>query len=202
MSEIASNGGTASTTVLVCPRCGEQGLKPGDATCPGCSSEIHAWQAPGRNHRGRKPAQLPTPALAGEDDARCRFLPDLKAEVVCDSCGALMSEQAAARWGAKVFCLPCVHRLRESGGGGELVAGAKIYDNLALLLVTLLAPLSLLTAPVAIYLLIRYRRAPRGMVPRSAFRWWLALGLSLLSLLVWLGLLGLGVSMMVGALTA
>ncbi len=143
-------------------------------------------------------------AIAAEGDARCRFLPELKAETVCDSCGALLSERAAAHWGEKVFCLPCVHRLRDSGAvveDGGLLGRLKIYDNLALLLVTLLAPLSLLTAPVALYLLIRYRKAPRGLVPRNTGRWWLAMALSLISLSVWLGFLVIGLSVMIDSLT-
>jgi len=143
-------------------------------------------------------------AIAADGDARCRFLPALKAQTVCDSCGALLSEKAAAHWGEKVFCLPCVQRLRDAGPvgeGGGLLGRLKIYDNLALLLVTLLAPLSLLTAPVALYLLIRYRRAPRGLVPRSPGRWWMAMVLSLVSLTLWLGLLGVGLSVMIDSLT-
>lgn len=143
-------------------------------------------------------------AIAAEGDARCRFLPELKAETVCDSCGALLAEKAAAHWGKQVLCLPCVHRLRAAvtvDDAGGLLGRLKIYDNLALLMVTLLAPLSLLTAPVALYLLIRYRRAPRGLVPRSAGRWWLALVLSLISLTLWLGFFGIGLSVMIDSLT-
>lgn len=152
----------------------------------------------------RSKGEVIAASIAAEADARCRYLPELKAETVCDSCGALLSQKAAAHWGEKVYCLPCVHRLRDSGAvdeGGGLLGRLTIYDNLALLLVTLLTPLSLLTAPVALYLLIRYRKAPRGLLPRSSGRWWLALGLSLISLLLWLGFLGIGLSVMIDSLT-
>ena len=141
--------------------------------------------------------------IAGEADARCRYLSDLKAETVCEACGALLSQPAAISWAEKYWCLPCVHRLRrdEKGDGSGFVAERKIYDNLALMMVTLLSPVSLLTAPVALYFLVRYRKAPRGLVPRSSLRWWLALIFSLLSLGVWLGLLALAISIMVRSLT-
>ena len=140
---------------------------------------------------------------AGEADARCRYLSELKAETVCEGCGALLSQPAAISWAEKFWCLPCVHRLRrdEKGDGSGFVAERKIYDNLALMMVTLLLPLSLLTAPVALYFLVRYRKAPRGLVPRSSLRWWLALIFSMLSLAVWLGLLALSISIMVRSLT-
>jgi uncharacterized RDD family membrane protein YckC len=141
--------------------------------------------------------------IAAEADARCRFLVELKAETVCEACGALLSQPAAICWAGKSWCLPCVHRLRrdEKGDGSGFVAERKIYDNLALMMVSLLLPLSLLTAPVALYFLVRYRKAPRGLVPRSSLRWWLALVLSAVSLTVWLGLLALAISIMVRSLT-
>ena len=189
------------TATAFCPICAAP-IDAGAALaeCRGCRVKLELSVAP----MARSRSEAIAGSIAAEDDARCRFLPELKAETVCDSCGALLSEKAAAHWGAKVFCLPCVHRVRARDAvdkGQGLLGRLKIYDNLALLLVTLLAPLSLLTAPVALYLLIRYRRAPRGLVPRTAGRWWLALVLSLISLSVWLGFLGIGLSVMIDSLT-
>jgi len=189
------------TATVFCPIC----CVPIDAEstselCRGCGTELEIAVSPVPRSKGDAIAG----AIAGEGDARCRYLPELKAETVCDSCGALLSEKAGAHWGTKVYCLPCVHRLRDSDEieeGGGLLGKLLIYDNLALLLVTLLAPLSLLTAPVALYLLIRYRKAPRGIVPRSAGRWWLALVVAVISLSLWLGFLVIGVSVMVESLT-
>ena len=192
---------TTAKAAALCPICcAPIDAGPASTKCRECGTDLEIKVSPLARSKGEAIAG----AIAADGDARCRFLPDLRAETVCDSCGALLSEKAAARWGAKVFCLPCVHRLRDSEDvdeDGGLLGRLKIYDNLGLLLVTLLAPLSLLTAPVALYLLIRYRKAPRGLVPRSAGRWWLALVVSLISLSVWLGFLVIGLSVMVDSLT-
>lgn len=192
---------SGATCPCSCPLCAEA-LSPSAELCGGCGAPVAVFVIGASAEKSRQATVAA--AIAGEADAHCRFLPELKAEEVCEGCGALLSSQAAVEWAGKSWCLPCVHRLRrdEIGDGQGWVAERRIYDNLALMLVTLLLPLSLLTAPMALYFLIRYRRAPRGLLPRSSLRWWLALGLALLSLLVWLGLLVMGISIMVRSLAA
>ncbi len=68
----------------------------------------------------------------------------------------------------------------------NFVGRAQLYDNRALALVTWLAPLTLFTAPIALFLLLRHRRESAAFVPRSHARWWIAMGLSVTWLLVWL----------------
>jgi hypothetical protein len=133
-------------------------------------------------------------SMSGEGDAVCRFYPDMKADTICDECGCFLSEKAAAAWGGSTFCLPCLHLLREEKGKDDFLAKRALYDNTALGLVLFLSPLSLFTAPVALYYLIRYRKSSRGIVPRGKFRWILALVLSVGFVSGWLFLLILWIS--------
>ena len=137
----------------------------------------------------------------GEGDAVCQFYPELQAEAICDECGCLLSRKAAVDWGGRTFCLPCLHSLREGKQTDDFLARRTLYDNVALGLVLFLAPLSIITGPLAFYYVLRYRDASRGLVPRSRFRWWLALVLSVALTIGWVFLFILWIAMIVRAVS-
>jgi len=150
--------------------------------CPVCGKDVRLAAFP---RLYREPVDDSKPALAGDESAPCSFYPELKAEKVCDECGCLLSSRAAVRWGDQDFCLPCLHRLREEKRDVHFVARSRLHDNLALALVTWLAPFTLFTAPVALFLLVRHRGAPTSFVPRGRARWWIAMILTVGWLLAW-----------------
>ncbi len=184
---------------LSCPHCRNpipvalQTAEASPVACPTCRKTSTVRVFP-RLHVADAPKSVQG-TLSAEGDATCSFYPELKAEHVCDECGCFMSEKAAVNWGGKTLCLPCLHTLREKKGKGGYRASVRLYDNMALGLIVpflLLFPLAfftILTAPVALYYVIRYRKSSRGIVPRSSFRWWLALLLSLAVNGVWLFLI-------------
>ena len=187
---------------VICPKCHtalpddvlQRRSDTDSASCPACRAPVYVSIYP----RLRTGVDLNKGAanshLSGEGDAVCRFYPELKAETVCDECGCFLSEKAAVTWSGRSFCMPCLHSLRENKGQDEFLAKRTLYDNTALGLVLFLSPLSLFTAPVALYYLIRYRNSSRGMVPRGKFRWFLALILSIGFVLGWLFLLVLWIA--------
>ena len=172
---------------LQCPTCRnnlslDQSANRVSEDCPVCRSEVRITIFP--RFYQEPPKQINSP-LASEDEAVCSFYPELRAEKVCDVCGCLMSQKASAKWGDKDYCLPCLYRLREEEKDAAFVARARLYDNRALAMVTWFAPLSLFTAPVALFLLLRHGKGNQSFVPRSAARWWLALLLSSAWILLW-----------------
>ena len=150
--------------------------------CPVCSSQISLAVFP---RFFRDETEMPNDRVASEDEAICSFYGKLKAEKVCDECGCLMSLRVSVNWGDRDYCLPCLYRLREEKKNASFVAQAKLYDNLALALVTWFAPFSFFTAPVALFLLLRYRKRSQTFVSRSPLRWWLAFLLSSAWILLW-----------------
>ena len=173
--------------ILQCPSCRSELSVSGEVegleeNCPVCQAPVWIRSYP-RLFRSTVPKE--GYALADDSKARCSFYPELEAEKVCDECGCFMSEKASVRWGGQDFCLPCLHRLREEKKTVGFLARAKRFDNRALALVTLLAPFTLFTAPVALVLLWKHRKEPRGFDQRSGWRWWLALFLSLGWLVGW-----------------
>ena len=172
---------------LQCPTCRaslnvNRSVDRVEVVCPVCSCQTSMVVFP---RFFQEEPEISKDKIASESEAICSFYGELKAEKVCDECGCLMSLRASVNWGDHDYCLPCLYQLREEKKNASFVAQAKLYDNLALALVTWLAPLSLFTAPVALFLLLRYRKGSQTFVSRSVFRWWLALLLSSAWILLW-----------------
>ena len=176
-----------------------------EINCPKCRNAITVTESGGRmeencpvchaNHKlfvfprlFREPADNldSSPELSMPGDATCHFYPELKAELVCDECGCFMSKKASIDWGEKNLCMPCLHSLREQKQDLDFQATTKVYDNRALALVTWMAPFTLFTAPLALFILIRHRKASLGFIPRSKYRWWVAMILAILWIIAWI----------------
>lgn len=195
-----------SLITVACPKChrdfpdGSLQDQGAASSCPSCKSLVELRVYP-RLRKSINSSLKADDLLSGEGDALCRFYPELKADKVCEECGCLLSKKAAVTWANTDYCLPCLHLLRESKGRNEFLARRVIYDNTALGLILYLFPLSLFTAPLALYYLIRYRKASRGIVPRGGFRWWLAMVLSVVFSLGWLLLITLWIVAIVESMT-
>ncbi len=182
---------------MQCPGCRSR-LPVGGETpffeekCLACRRKVRVVVFP-RFFRGQ-PTEPPG-APAGEGEASCVFFPGERAEKICDECGSFLSARAAVEWAGRDLCLPCVHRLREVEKNPAFIGRARMEDKRALALVSWLAPLSLFTAPLALYLLLRYRGQPEGFVPRSRLTWWIAFGLAIFWLVTWLVIMVVWVSL-------
>lgn len=200
------------TSAVTCPIC-QQSLPPlapgtdgylADANCPHCGVALARATYP-RLARATDPAvaERGRGQLAQEGEAVCRFYPQLQAETVCDECGCFLSRKAAVQWGDRTICLPCLHLLREGGKGGDHFSTRRRHpDHVALALVIFLLPLSLFTGPFALVYLLRHRKAPLGLVPRSRFRWWLALALATAATVAWLFLIVTWIAVIVRSATS
>ena len=113
-----------------------------------------------------------------------------------------MSRKAAVDWNGRTLCFPCLHLLREKKGDGAYSPRRVLHDNTAIVQVLGLAPVSFITAPLALVRLILHRQSPGSLVPRGRFRWWLALGLSIAVIAAWLFLFVVWIAMIVRAITS
>ncbi len=190
--QVAASCPNCRTAIPVDPTRRDQEVR-----CPFCRKTITFQIFP---RLTRTPPPEPISEVAAPGEATCRFYPELKAEVVCDACGCFLSRRASIRWADRPLCMPCLHALREEKADTEFRADLKIWDNRALALLAL-APFTLFTAPVAIFLLVRFRREPRGWVPRSSLRWWLAMILALLTLGAWIALIVIWIALVVREIT-
>ncbi len=178
---------------LTCPKCGDpfSPETPGteatsvEVSCGSCSADISALTFPAVARR--------SPAVAGPDTpgagAMCFFCEGRSATTFCESCGRLICERCEIDWAGQTTCLTCVHANREVRDADSYRSRRVLYDNLALslLLWPLIVPVyglfgMALTAPIALFLVIRHRKASRGIVPRGRFRLFAAGAIATLAL--------------------
>ena len=125
-------------------------------------------------------------AIQAEGESECFAHEGKRAVAACDSCGRFVCALCRIEWGSRVLCPTCVNAAEKRTN--LLVRSRPLYDTMALAIAVgsaLLFTLSLVTAPIAIYLAIRALRAPRSLAPRTMVRAWIALGVALLELGGW-----------------
>jgi hypothetical protein len=125
-------------------------------------------------------------AIQTEGESACFAHEDKRAVAACDSCGRFVCALCRIEWGSRVLCPVCVNAAEKRTD--LLTRSRTLYDSIALTIALSSVPLftvSLITAPIAVYLSIRALRAPRSLVPRTMARAWAALTVSLLELGGW-----------------
>lgn len=170
--------------------------------CPGCRREVTGvvWPAAERG-----PVRVLRPQAVAEGGAACFSCPDRAATGVCDGCGCYTCPACEADWFGDSLCLTCLHARREVMNAPRFRHRALVHDNIALMMLALpifVIPVygfffAVLASPVALFLVIRHRNAPRGLPPRGPFRLFLAGGLALLLMLLVVAGIGAGVYSMV-----
>ena len=169
--------------LLVCDKC--QTPLPGavvntgePVACPGCHAPLLAQVFP----VAFRPAAAGQAAenVVSDEDASCFYHPAKKAVVPCGRCGRFLCALCDLDLGGnRHFCPGCVEAARRGDGKGPqaipLPAQRRLnHDQLAAfiavvpLVFVVTVYFTLLTAPVALFLAIRYWNEPRrGPVPRS-----------------------------------
>lgn len=141
-----------------------------EAACPGCGSatEVEVFPA-----FFREAAQGTTgEAVLLDGEAGCFFHPEKKAVVHCDGCGRFLCGLCDCELHGKHFCPGCLETGGRKGRIQNLENQRTLYGGVALslaLLPLIVWPLTLVTAPIAIYIALRHWNAPRSIV--SPGRW-------------------------------
>lgn len=181
---------------LSCPQCGAS-LPSADIrlsgtfSCPECSADVRLEIFPALV-RGDGPVRAGD-ALEAENEASCYYHPEKRAAVVCEACGRFLCTLCAIELGGKTLCPTCVELGRSREQLSELVTYRTLYDGVALMLAVL--PIfffiaTIFTAPMALYVSIRYWKSPSSLVPRTRLRFVLAILISILQIAGWMLLLG------------
>ena len=130
---------------------------------------------------------------AGE--AACFACADNAATGICEGCGSYTCPGCEAQWFGESLCLTCLHARREVAAAPRFRHRALQHDNIALMLLVLpmvFIPVygiffAILASPVALFLVIRHWKSPRGLPPRGPLRLILAGALAGVLLLLSLG---------------
>ncbi|MBF0530345.1 MAG: hypothetical protein HQK55_13950 [Deltaproteobacteria bacterium] len=123
-----------------------------------------------------------------DDEATCFFHPRKKAAVSCSSCGRFICRLCDVELDGQHLCPTCLDTGKRNHLINNLVNKRTLFDSLALYLALL--PIifvwpTIITAPMAIYVGIRYWKAPTSIVPRRKWRNWVAVGVASLQIIVW-----------------
>lgn len=142
--------------------------------CPVCGEKIQTVVFPAieRKRTGAQPE-----AVITETEASCFYHPASRAVIPCDECGRFLCSLCAIEIDARHLCPVCF----QSGLASNKLEAAEtrrtMYDSVALALATFPALLfwpAIVTAPAALFVIVRRWRAPGSLVPRTRIRFYLA----------------------------
>jgi hypothetical protein len=162
-----------------CPNCtGDVApveTKRGWQNCPYCEKQlqIRVWPVVRQNTNA---------AAALSDQATCFFHPDKAFQACCQRCGRFVCALCDLQLGAEHVCPTCFERGRANSGveagKAEWRHRDVLYDSIAVTVGwgwILFWPVIVAAIPTAIFLHVKYRKAPRSyLIPRSGWRFWVA----------------------------
>ncbi len=199
MAPTAVQSTTGTPGILLCDRCRlalpDAVLNtPEPVACPGCHAPLLARVFPA--FRQGPAAPRAAESIGSDEDAACFYHARKKAVVPCGQCGRFLCALCDLELDGRHLCPGCVEAGRAANDQAALQQGVPLrprvlHDRIALLVAAVpLFPLlwffTLLTAPVALFLSIRYWGEPdRSPIPRGRWRLVLAGLLALGQLAVW-----------------
>ncbi len=145
--------------------------------CPSCGVAVRVDAFPAL-FRDPRPGQAGE-ALVVEDTSSCFYHPQKKAVVHCQGCGRFLCALCNVEFAGKHLCPPCLETGKLSGRMKNLQGQRILYDSMALgvalVPMVLMWPVTVLSAPLAIFLAIRYWKTPLSIIPRTRVRFVLAI---------------------------
>lgn len=128
-------------------------------------------------------------SVLAEGEASCFYHPDKRAVLPCDACGRFLCSLCDLDLGGRHLCVACVESGRRQGRLSTLESRRTLYDRIALAVAVypmILFYFTLIGAPIALYIALRYWKAP-GSIPRpSRIRFVIAAVLACLQLAGWI----------------
>lgn len=135
-----------------------------------------------------------------EKEASCYFHDHKKAALSCGTCGRFICSLCDIEFDGRHLCPTCLSSGQKKHKFKNMENRRVLYDNIALslaILPNIFWFITFLTAPVVLYFVIRYWKAPSSIIPRTKIRFVFAACLALLQILGW-SLLGYGVGKKMG----
>jgi hypothetical protein len=159
--------------------------------CPACEEPIRADVYPALFRK--LPSGHTGDALAAEREAGCFYHPGKKATVSCSACGRFLCALCDVELNNWHMCPACLEKAKAKRKIKNLETHRVCYDKItfyvALISMLLIWP-TIITAPVVLFMVIRYWRAPGSIIPRSKIRFVLAFGIACLQIVGWLLIFG------------
>ena len=181
-----------ASDTLVCSRCSSpipaQDWNRERALCSNCRAPLSVLVFPAFLP---KTASAAASALLEEGEASCFYHPSKRAVVPCDQCGRFLCSLCQVEFLGQNWCPGCIEIRRQKGQLAALDARRPLYDNMVLSLAFFPALLiwpTIITAPMSLYLSLKYWRAPSSILPRTKIRFWIATLFAALLIVAWIWL--------------
>ena len=160
--------------------------QPDFAPCPACGLPLLTEVFPALFRKASAPQS--GQAILVEGESSCFFHPQKKAVLPCDSCGRFLCALCDCPLQGQHFCPTCLEAGSTKGKIKSLENQRTLYDQIALslaILPLLIFYFTLITAPMALYIAIRYWNAPRSIVRGNKIRYIIAIIIALLEIGGW-----------------
>lgn len=186
-------------SLVQCPACQAWLLEgvfnqPRLSPCPACGVPLKVEVFPALFRRVNPGQSGETIMIEGESS--CFYHSQKKAVVPCQGCGRFLCALCDCELNGQHFCPACLETGKTKGKIKSLENQRTLYDSIALSLAIfplLIFYFTLITAPVALFIAIRYWNAPRSIVRRTKIRYIVAMVLASTQIAGW-GLLFLGMA--------
>jgi hypothetical protein len=155
------------------------------APCASCGSPVVVEVFPAILHA---PAAVAPEAPVVEGESSCFYHPAKKAAIVCQGCGRFLCALCDLELNGRHVCPVCLESGQKKAKFKDLENSRVLWDRLALTVA--LAPLllvwtSIIGAPIALYLVLRYRKAPCSLTGKSNLSFMVAATLAVLEMAGW-----------------
>jgi len=186
-------------SLVQCPACQAWLLEgvfnqPRLSPCPACGVPLQVEVFPALFRRVNPGQSGETIMIEGESS--CFYHPQKKAVVPCQGCGRFLCALCDCELNGQHFCPACLETGKTKGKIKSLENQRTLYDSIAMSLAIfplLIFYFTLITAPVALFIVIRYWNAPRSIVRRTKIRYIVAIILASTQIAGW-ALLFLGLA--------
>ncbi len=185
---------TASISLTACPKCQTplsssvwNAVEPMECLSCGTSFQMLVFHAFLHKAEVHPAAEV----MAENEEAGCFYHPQKKAAISCDGCGVFLCVLCDIELDHRHLCPRCLQQGKKKGKLQKLENQRTLYDDIALslsLLPLLMWPVTLITAPAALFIAIRYWKAPSSIIPRGRFRMIIAILFSVLQIAGWTAL--------------
>lgn len=139
--------------------------------CPQCNAGTRA-DVFNAFHRPADPGQNGE-LVQAQGEAECFYHPGKKAVAACSGCGRLLCALCEIPWDENTLCTRCLQAGRQKKKIQSLERGRIHYDSIALHLAfwpMIIFPFTLMTAPAVMFVVLRYWKETKSIVPRTRFR--------------------------------
>ena len=185
----------SAQTLLTCPRC-HRPLPPSllntqdFGACSSCGNSLKINVFPALH----KPLSSGTAGerVVMDNEAACFYHPGKKAVIPCDSCGRFLCALCDVELHDQHLCPKCLESGQQKGKLKHLDRERVLYDEIALgvAVYPLLLPFwgwiaTIISAPAAIFLSIRYWNKLTSLLPRTKIRFILAILMAIAQIGFW-----------------